>query len=314
MKIYQYVPLDKAPLVLKKDRVLLKQPKEFNDIYDCVFRQDPKDKQRIKKLLKDYVTLLIVSDVAQMKEVQNEPSIRFFNSQLSILKKALKKNPCYKGSPGFVIIYNAIVKRKPELKNKFEKMFSDVQSLIDKGIEEAKNDVIISCFSTRKDSLLMWSHYAGSHYGVCFEYDKPSIEDIYDVRYSRKRPTIKLFKAVARAIAKAIINDKDIKSIDLKGLEEITIPFRTKSLDWQYEKEVRVIFSIKNKDKYRIIKEDGKYYYEIGKPTAIYLGCRCNEDVNGYAEFMEMVSGKEIKVVLMKPSETSFEILEDNIQ
>lgn len=30
----------------------------------------------------------------------------------------------------------------------------------------------ISCFSKRYDSILMWSHYASSHEGVCIEFDE----------------------------------------------------------------------------------------------------------------------------------------------
>ena len=311
MKIYKYAPLDKAKLILESGEVISNKPKAFNDIYDCVFKQDPKDKLKIQKLLKDYATLLTIVEVAKIPEVQNALPVRFFNFQFSVLKLILKKIPSYTGTPGLMIVYNMMVKKKPEIGTIFDTKYAQFQEKLDAAIERAKKDVIISCFSTRNDSLLMWSHYADSHFGVCFEYDKPEINEFYDVDYSDKRPSIKLFKAVARVIANAITENKEIKEIHLEDIEEIAAPFKTKSLDWAYEKEVRGIFSIKHRKKYGIEKKDDRYLFPIGEPTAIYLGCRCNEEAKGYTDFMKVVAEHKTKIVRMKPSEATFDILVD---
>ena len=34
-----------------------------------------------------------------------------------------------------------------------------------------QDTVLVGCFSERNDSLLMWSHYADEHRGLCFGYN-----------------------------------------------------------------------------------------------------------------------------------------------
>ena len=39
-------------------------------------------------------------------------------------------------------------------------------------IENFKKETLrISCFSSRLDSIVMWSHYASNHTGYCVEYN-----------------------------------------------------------------------------------------------------------------------------------------------
>ncbi|GAL75022.1 hypothetical protein JCM19275_1061 [Nonlabens ulvanivorans] len=44
------------------------------------------------------------------------------------------------------------------------------------------NNVGICCFTTKKDSILMWSHYSNSHKGYCLEFMKKE-EELYPVNY-----------------------------------------------------------------------------------------------------------------------------------
>ncbi|WP_026658160.1 DUF2971 domain-containing protein [Butyrivibrio sp. AC2005] len=77
---------------------------------------------------------------------------------------------------------------------------------------------------------LMWAHYADGHRGVCIEYDmqdiKKKIYTIDTVSYVPEIPTI----------------SDDIKNY----LTEILM---YKSLDWEYEREIRAIYKIEPKDR-----------------------------------------------------------------
>ncbi|MEQ9264261.1 MAG: DUF2971 domain-containing protein [Balneolaceae bacterium] len=94
----------------------------------------------------------------------------------------------------------------------------------------------VCCFSSINDNILMWSHYANSHRGLVIEFDpKQLYESIYElndsaqittirtVTYSNKFPLIKISSSLEKTsleIEKAVI---------------------TKSKDWRYEKEMRII-------------------------------------------------------------------------
>jgi hypothetical protein len=84
----------------------------------------------------------------------------------------------------------------------------------------------ICSFSEVHDSMLMWSHYANSHKGVCLEltFDPMKLPpDCFfeKVRYSTHLPTVDSAK---------VKDDETIKTFYL-----------TKSTDWMYEKEWRII-------------------------------------------------------------------------
>lgn len=50
----------------------------------------------------------------------------------------------------------------------------------------------VLCFSTKPDDVLMWSHYGGSHKGICFEFEGTSafMAQVQKVQYSPERVPI----------------------------------------------------------------------------------------------------------------------------
>lgn len=81
----------------------------------------------------------------------------------------------------------------------------------------------VACFLDNKDNLLMWSHYADSHKGVCLKFDVLEASEFFTpakrVKYESSYPIYNY------------LSDKN-KVADL---------LFTKSKDWEYEGEVRVI-------------------------------------------------------------------------
>lgn len=88
----------------------------------------------------------------------------------------------------------------------------------------------VCCFSQNEWSLLMWSHYANKHSGICLKFDTE--KDIYffhvpyKVDYPENYPKFDFLK------------QRKIK-------EEYTtqVLLASKSRDWQYENEIRIIKS-----------------------------------------------------------------------
>ena len=70
----------------------------------------------------------------------------------------------------------------------------------EEAIERTKKDALATCFSKRNDSILMWSHYADSHKGVCFEFDYES-PYFYDVLYENKIPEFDVMAGLKSALS-----------------------------------------------------------------------------------------------------------------
>lgn len=120
-------------------------------------------------------------------------------------------------------------------------------------------DVSVFCLSETQDNLLMWSHYAHNHTGVVIEFlslkevDSPLIL-AQPVRYQDQMPRL---------------NFEDMMGLNpftRKVLDTITL---TKSNVWEYEKEWRIISSLRDKSQTHEILP-----YAPEEVGAVYLGCK----------------------------------------
>lgn len=123
-----------------------------------------------------------------------------------------------------------------------------INSDLDDFAQSFREKFNIISFSEENSSLLMWSHYANEHKGFCIEYSTNEFKSFFfPVMYSNKIPN-------------ALEN-------------ECTVPLSmiTKSKDWQYELEWRIV------NQYDGFISDG-HQYPAPMPKAIYLGCRIDEN------------------------------------
>ncbi|OGU32848.1 MAG: hypothetical protein A2057_11655 [Ignavibacteria bacterium GWA2_35_9] len=108
----------------------------------------------------------------------------------------------------------------------------------------------IFSLSRVNDNILLWSHYADSHHGFCIGYDE---EELYDF-------VINSFKVIGMIADKRNINYSDSYPIiiphkNITGEEYIITPITTKSSDWAYEKEVRIILYDGANTKLKLVKK-----------------------------------------------------------
>ena len=96
--------------------------------------------------------------------------------------------------------------------------------LTNKSIKQSKENIGATCFSKLFDNILMWSHYSDKHKGVCLKFDLlADVEFFIDslvVEYHHECPKYNYIK-------------------NREGLGQFL--FRTKSIDWTYENEIRVV-------------------------------------------------------------------------
>lgn len=101
--------------------------------------------------------------------------------------------------------------------------------LTNKSIQDAVKSLKISCFSTVYDNLLMWAHYAEKHCGVVLKFEVLKDASFFMIPY--KANYVKNYP-VFNYIRDDYFRDSGYLS---KLLVE------TKSLDWLYENEIRVM-------------------------------------------------------------------------
>ena len=135
----------------------------------------------------------------------------------------------------------------------------------DRFFEARANTVGVLSLAERKDNLLTWAHYADSHRGVCVEFDRsrePLRTAALKVFYSEDYPEVDFFQILER-----IDEDSDEAiRIRLRFFQSLCL---TKSLEWSYEAEWRVIDEFLGGKLQR---------FPEGIVTAVYLGCRMEEE------------------------------------
>lgn len=88
--------------------------------------------------------------------------------------------------------------------------------------ESVRSTKGIFCLSETNDSVLMWSHYAKRHTGICIEMEVPEISNsALKVNYVEELPTLNFFEHDQEDLAKLVL--------------------LSKQKQWAYEREWRII-------------------------------------------------------------------------
>lgn len=164
----------------------------------------------------------------------------------------------------------------------------------------------VSCFTTNppksKKSMLMWSHYANSHKGICYEYDIKDIINLDSVRaniiyllpvkYISKTNYDELVKLHDKCFAENkdksrnknhnhlnenIVSDQYIKYFMLSILEKYTD-------SWKYENE------------WRLVHARNQSVLEGIKPINIYVGAKSTDYVGINKKCLSEIGKQAIQV------------------
>lgn len=144
--------------------------------------------------------------------------------------------------------------------------------------EHSQSEIYIKSFSCKKNNLLMWSHYADAHKGICIGYDFARVSEeikhhLYPVQYSNVIPSID----------------------DINRLRIHEFMYLRKSCCWSYEKEWRLIYK----------KEDLPYINHnitLNCISEIQFGLRTSEEIK--RKIFEIVKEKNEKGSSIKLYET----------
>ena len=172
---------------------------------------------------------------------------------------------------------DALAKEWPGDREAFEKARQSILNLF--------KDAGICCFSTNDNHILMWSHYAHNHTGICVEYDfSPGSGTTIlprQVRYKRDIPQLSLADFAPSASS---------STFDTLWL--------TKAPEWEYENE------------WRIIMNEGNKNYEAPPIISVAFGAKTS-DTDKF-KVIESLGNKSR--VLLKDSQLSTEKFEIIVQ
>ena len=120
---------------------------------------------------------------------------------------------------------------------------ADPPTKLDKHFEplnEITKNIRIACFTTKNNNILMWSHYADNHRGVCIEYDIENFlskKDTYPISFQnvRYKKNLSLESEGRFRVSDPTQEMSTSWDHNLLGL------FAVKNEDWKYEDESRLI-------------------------------------------------------------------------
>lgn len=189
--------------------------------------------------------------------------------------------------------YGTLVERVDEaVKTCYDSMKKTVESL--------KENFTISCFSRFENSLLMWSHYANKHKGICICYATEDLSATKELLLPVLYETEKVNPYIKTCDGKIEMNQR---------IREILV---RKSLEWKYEHEWRLVHVIpEGFPRMEIDKDKGMVIKNVF-PKRIILGARFPK--NKMKDVYDCGKVLGINVTRMKLCNNSFKLEEIDIE
>lgn len=157
----------------------------------------------------------------------------------------------------------------------------------------ARASVAVMCFTKTFKNILMWSHYAAEHTGICigYDYNCDFFHGKYSCNYSNNVGKI-------RKVEYTLERPKYILPSDLVN---DTNDWFKKSKDWRYEKEYRILLPISNSNNDDSHKSSVLLYRIDPKHIKkVILGCRMSEKNKEY--IYKKLSGHDIQIIEAEPN------------
>ena len=238
-KIYRYMKIDGIRASLENGTLRYTDPKIFNDPLDCSYLTVDHQNYLDGFIARNKENLAIELSLLILKKGKNlSKGSKILDSLIKIIS-----------SPDFVL--------DKELNQIVDTLQQPLSHLLLKNskefIETFRSDFKICCFSKTYDSpqsFLMWSHYADSHKGACFEFDMDRMLLDAIEKYSQSQDNLEtsMFDYISsHTMPIAVKYKSQIPKTKLDSDKNLHFWLSTKSRIWSYEKEVRCIIESSNK-------------------------------------------------------------------
>lgn len=310
--IYKYASCEDAIKTIQNNSIVLNNPLNYNDPFDSIIDIDIKDENKTISLLMEVIFVKEIFKLFNNKDIKlkwHQKPISWFNRVMyKFLLWGTKKQRYYNSNPIFrfltSIVLNFATKNNDDaLKQIEEAKTKFINEMLPK-LKEIRNNALVSCFSKKNDSILMWGHYADKHTGICLGFERPN-NDFFDVVYKKKRSKFPLYD-LACIICSYILVDEKPNLYENKIIKKGLSSFLSKSIDWSYEEEVRCLFSLNNDNEFTFIGNDKYLYHMPTNIKTIYLGCKISKD--NKEKIIQLAKEKNIKVYQFIESEKKYEL------
>lgn len=131
-------------------------------------------------------------------------------------------------------------------------------------------DFGVYCLSAKKDNLLMWAHYGQAHTGYCLEFDASEgtfFGKAHKVHYQKEYPVVRMIPSDPNRGKKGLL---------------------TKSSDWAYEEEWRIINP----------KGRGHIDFPPHELVGIIFGCKAKAEIAGIIR--KMVTSRQYPIKICR--------------
>jgi len=140
-----------------------------------------------------------------------------------------------------------------------------------------RNLMGVSCFTTKPRNSPMWAHYAEGYQGICLEWTFPEKGEHFYLPDGVEKVSPLVLQPLKYADERAVCRIFDDSIPQANALYQSII---TKSSDWSYE------------DEYRLITPGyvGKVYYHVYRLSAIIIGCKATpERIHEIKDFVRKI-------------------------
>ena len=312
MKLYKFTKLEYGLDIIKNNRLYLNIPEEFNDPFDCDLKTDESASREASNLIVNYFDfkdLYLLFSSGQTLDL----------FELGFVKKVLEKGKLFKTT---LALYPRYVRQQfiddyirthktPRNVAALEERRSNYFFTIKKTMEDIRTRTLIYCFSTRKDSILMWSHYANQHNGYCLVFkslngflyqakksmresinigrnfcDKVHVSEhigpkfkFCDVIYGETSALIDPFLYFPQYVSKCKIANEQER---LDFFEKLERHHLEKGACWEYEQESRLLLpnpmSWITGEKIEYTKHQRLFYYDFSQLVGVVFGSRMSQE------------------------------------
>ncbi len=264
MRVYKYCD-HQGVSILRQLRLKVTPPNEFNDIFE--FRPTPNKAASVKWADPEEIV-----KVAPQLRKRLAARGKVFNGDDDAFTEFLKENitePCIATQQQVGDMCASIVDH-----------ISKTHGLI--------------CLSKRRNSLLMWSHYADSHKGIVIGFEIPPHLRALDVDYGSRR----------------IPWNFSLERTDREVVSDVEKLLRTKSIHWRYEREVRLVWALRDCIHDADCNGQRRYFQQIPPECfkEVILGYRCERNSDLERSVYHWIEENQLTVELnsAEPSASRF--------
>ena len=213
-----------------------------------------------------------------------------FDSDFSVDKKAI-----FKDFSEYYSVGRTIRMGSNEWKNMMSFTTQKIKSFRNE-LENLRHTTGISCLSESCDSNLMWAHYANCNRGICVEYN------LLEINKQLQFTPVPVIYSTEGACLKSI----DPENADIEAIRFLISTVSSKSEDWAYEKEWRIIRDNGSCGDAWDSQKHGALLPMI-EPSSIILGCKAEGDFE--KQVREYCESHKINLFKMEQDHESFRLV-----